>query len=108
LGIIAASYVLREALNVWRRYLVENTCGRLTSDMNLRLIEHMMKVNLQKLSNEKVGSLHARMSRSVDGFIRFLRLSFLDFFPALFTGLIALAAAVGKSPVLGLTMLGVV
>jgi ATP-binding cassette, subfamily B, bacterial len=106
--VIAGAYVVREFLNVWRRYLVENTCGRLTSDMNLRLISHMMKINLQKLSGEKVGTLHARMIRSVDGLIRFIRLSFLDFFPAVFTGVIALIAAISKSPVLGLTMIGVV
>ncbi len=106
--VIAGAYVARELLNVWRRYLVENTCGRLTSDMNLHLIAHVMKINLQKLSGEKVGTLHARMIRSVDGLIRFVRLSFLDFFPALFTGGIALIAAISKSPMLGLTMIGVI
>jgi ATP-binding cassette, subfamily B, bacterial len=108
LGLIAGTYVLRESLNVWRRYLVDGACARLTSAMNLRLVAHMMRVNLDKLSSEKVGTLHARTTRSVDGLIRFVRLSFLDFLPALFTGTIALATAISKSPLLGLTMIGVV
>ena len=44
----------------------------------------------------------------MDGFVRFLRVGFLDFFPALLTGAFALAAAVGKQPLLGLIMLGVI
>src|SRR5262245_29122535 len=33
LGLIASAYVLREALNVVRRYLVESTCTRINRDM---------------------------------------------------------------------------
>ena len=57
---------------------------------------------------EKVGALHGRMLRSVSGLVRFLRLSFLDFFPAILTGLFALLAVVSKQPRLGLIMAGVV
>jgi Amt family ammonium transporter len=48
-----------------------------------------MKVELGTLTHEKVGALNGRISRSVTGFVRFLRLSFLDFFPALITGTFA-------------------
>src|SRR5205085_11905924 len=44
----------------------------------------------------------------VDGFVRFLRVGFLDFFPALLTGVFALLAAISKQPWLGLVMVGVV
>jgi ATP-binding cassette subfamily B protein len=108
LGLIALAYVLREGLNVLRRSLVQNTVARVNRDMSLRLISHLLKADLGKLSQDKVGALHGRIVRSVDGFVRFLRMSFLDFFPALFTGLFALAAAVTKHPYLGLVMLGVV
>jgi ATP-binding cassette subfamily B protein len=55
-----------------------------------------------------VGTLHGRIFRSVDGFIRFLQLNFLDFLPALFTGAFALAVTMGKQPLVGLAMLGVI
>jgi ATP-binding cassette subfamily B protein len=108
LGLIAAAYVLREGLNVLRRYLVENTCTRINRDMSVRLVAHLMKVRLARLSQDKVGTLHGRIFRSVDGLVRFLRLSFLDFFPAVLTGLFALITSITKQPLLGLIMLGVI
>ena len=91
-----------------RRYLVENTCTRLNCNMSVKLVAHLMKGNLAMLNQERVGALHGRILRSVDGFVRFLRVSFLDFFPALLTGTFALATAVGKQPLLGLIMVGVI
>jgi ATP-binding cassette subfamily B protein len=108
LGLIAAAYVLREGLNVLRRYLVQNTCARINRDMSIRLVSHLMRVEIGKLAHDKVGALHGRIFRSVDGFVRFLRMSFLDFFPAVITGLFALVAAVTKQPILGAIMLGVI
>ncbi len=108
LGLIAVLYVVREALNILRRYLVENTCTRVNRDVSVKLVAHLMKVDLSTFSQEKVGALHGRILRSVDGFVRFLRIGFLDFFPAVMTGAFALIAAITKAPFLGLIMLGVV
>jgi ATP-binding cassette subfamily B protein len=105
---VGFAYLLREALNVARRYLVENSCTRINRDMSVRVVNHLMKIDMARLSKEKVGSLHGRIYRSVEGFVRFLRLSFLDFAPALLTGLFALIAAVNKQPLLGIIMIGVV
>jgi ATP-binding cassette subfamily B protein len=108
LGLIAGAYVLREALHVLRRYLVEYACTRINRDMAVRLVAHLMRADLNTLSRDKVGALHGRIFRSVDGLVRFLRLSFLEFFPAILSGAFALAAAVAKQPVLGLVMLGII
>jgi ATP-binding cassette subfamily B protein len=105
---IGAAFLLREGLNVLRRYLVENTCTRINRDMNVKLVAHLMKANLGTLNQEKIGALHGRIFRSVDGLIRFVRISFLDFFPALFTGALALTMAVYKQPVVGVIMVGVI
>src|SRR5207249_4813209 len=93
---------------VLRRYLVENTCTRINRDMSLQLVAHVMKVDLGTLSRERIGALHGRIFRSVDGLVRLLRMSFLDFLPMLLSGLFALVAAVAKQPMLGLVMLGVI
>jgi ATP-binding cassette subfamily B protein len=106
--LIGAVYFIREALNVVRRYFVENTCTRIDRDMSVRVVSHLLKVNLGHLTHEKVGALHGRISRSVEGFVRFLRLFFLDFFPAITTGIFALAAALTKEPWLGVVMVGVI
>jgi ATP-binding cassette subfamily B protein len=108
LVVISGVYLTREAIHVVRRYLVENSCTRVERDMTVRLVGHLLKVDLASLTHDKVGSLHGRLTRSVDGFVRFLRLFFLDFFPAILTGLFALAATVLKEPRLGVVMLGVI
>jgi ATP-binding cassette subfamily B protein len=108
LAVISAVYLGREVLNVVRRYLVENTCTRVDRDMTVRVIKHLLRVDLAQFTHEKVGALHGRLSRSVDGFVRFLRLFFLDFFPSILTGVFALVATVSKEPWLGLAMVGVI
>jgi ATP-binding cassette subfamily B protein len=108
LGLIALAYVLREACNVLRRYWVQNAISRVNRDMSCRLVSHLMRSNLNVLAHDKLGALHGRIFRSVDGFVRFLRVGFLDFLPALLTGGFALVAAVSKQPILGLIMVGVI
>jgi len=108
LGLIGGAYLLREILNVLRRYLVTNACTRINRDMSLELMAHMMSVSLATLQRDKVGTLHGRILRSVDGLVRFLRLNFMEFIPALFTGVFALVATIVKEPTLGLVMVGVV
>ena len=108
LGLIGLAYLVRESMNVLRRYLVENTCTRINKDMCVRLVAHLMKVDLSILAQDQVGALYGRITRSADGFVRFLRISFLDFVPALFTGGFALAAALSKQPWVALAMVGVV
>ncbi len=108
LVLIGVAYLVREGLQVLRRYLVENTCTRIDREMTVKLVGHLLKVDLSNFSREKVGALHGRISRSVDGVVRFLRLGFLSFFPAVATGAMALTAAVTKEAWIGLVMVGVI
>jgi ATP-binding cassette subfamily B protein len=108
LALVAGAYLLREGLQVARRYLVENSCTRIEKVMTVKLVAHLMKTDLGTLAQEKVGTLHGRISRSVVAFVRFLRLGFLDLFPALMSGAFALLAVLGKQPWLGLAMTGII
>jgi ATP-binding cassette subfamily B protein len=108
LGGLVGSYVVREALNVLKRYLVEDTCLRIDKEMRLQLLSHLMTVDLETLGRERVGALHGRIGRSVGGFLRFIRIWFLDFFPAILSGTLALATALSRQPWIGLAMTGVV
>jgi ATP-binding cassette, subfamily B, bacterial len=107
LALLAGTYLLREGLHVLRRLFAENACTAVERDMTVRLIDHLMKVDLATLNEEKIGALHGRIQRSVVGFVRFLRLGVLEFLPALTTGAIALTVTITKEPVLGLVMIGV-
>jgi ATP-binding cassette subfamily B protein len=108
LAFIGLAYLVREGLQVLRRYLVENTCTRIDREMTVKLVGHLLKADLTNFSRERLGALHGRISRSVEGLVRFLRLGFLSFFPALATGAMALIATTSKQPWIGLVMLGVI
>jgi ATP-binding cassette subfamily B protein len=108
LGLIAGVVLLRELLNLVRRFLVENTCTRIDKYLSVKVVSHLMQADLAALTHEKLGALHGRIFRSVDGFMRLLRLAFLDFFPAVLTGVLALVAVLTKQPWLALVMVGVI
>ncbi len=108
LGLIGFAYLVRETMNVLRRYVVEEMCTRIDKEMNVRVVSHLMKVDLARLEQDQVGALYGRLTRSVDGLVRFLRIGFLDFVPALFTGLFALWATLAKQPRMALVMTGVI
>jgi len=108
LAIMGAAYLIREVTNVLRRYLVENVCTRIDRDMCVRLVAHLMKADLSVLAQQQVGALHGRIARSVEGVVRFFRISFLDFIPALISGSFALTAALTRQPKVALAMAGVI
>jgi ATP-binding cassette subfamily B protein len=108
LVMIGVLVIIRELLQVLRRYLVENACTRIERHMSVRVVSHLMQTDLSELSHEKIGTLHGKIFRSIGGYMRLLRLSFLEFFPAIVLGLFAVATAVWKEPLLGLVMIGVI
>src|SRR4051794_37796194 len=83
LTLIGVAYLLREALQVARRYLVEDMSTRLEQHLFLTLVSHLLRADLASLSREKIGALHGRIARNVAGSVKFLRVGFLDFLPAL-------------------------
>ena len=95
-------------MNVLRRFLVEDTCTRIDRDMYVRVVSHLLKVDLGVLAQDQVGALYGRITRGVDGLVRFLRVGFLDFVPALFMGTFALTATLVKQPRIALAMAGVI
>jgi ATP-binding cassette subfamily B protein len=108
LGVIGGAYLVREVMNVLRRFLVEDTCTRIDRDMSVRVVSHLLTVDLSVLAQDQVGALYGRITRGVDGMVRFLRVGFLDFVPALLMGAFALAATLAKQPKIALAMVGVI
>lgn len=108
LGTIAALYILREFVNVLRRYLIEGACTRLEQLMSVRVIGHLMKADLAAFSRDMIGTLQGRITRATVAFVRFIRLALLDFLPPLVTGAFALVAVLTKQPFLAVIMAGVI
>ncbi len=108
LTLIGGAYLLREAIQVARRFLVEYTCTHLEKHLLVRLVSHLLMADLSALSKEKIGTLHGRILRNIAGSVRFLRVSCLDFLPALVSGTFALTAVFVKGPWVGLLLVGVI
>jgi ATP-binding cassette subfamily B protein len=108
LGLLGGAYILKESLQVVRRYLVQGTASAIEQEMTVRLVSHLLKVDLAALSRDRVGALSGRISRSVEGFVKFLKISFTDFVPAILTAAFALAAGLWAEPRVGLVMAAVI
>ncbi len=108
LALLAGAYIFKESLNFLRRWIVNRTTARIERNMTVKLVSHLLKVDLGALARERIGALHGRISRSVEGFVKFLRVSFSDFVPAVLTALFALGAALQQEWRVGLVMLCVV
>jgi ATP-binding cassette subfamily B protein len=108
LALIGMAYALRELMQIGRRYLVEDSSTRLEKRLLVLLVTRLLMADLSRLSQEKVGALHGRILRNVQGSIRFLRVGFLDSLPALVLGTLALGIVTAKQPWLGLVMAGVI
>lgn len=108
LTVLAVAYIIKESLNLLRRWIVTRTTTGIERNMTVRLVGHLLKVDLGALARERIGALHGRISRSVEGFVKFLRVSFSDFVPAVLTAAFALGAAIQQEWRVGLVMLCVV
>ena len=108
LGVLAGAYVFKETLNLLRRRIVSQTTTRIERDMTVRLVGHLLKVDLGALAKERVGALSGRISRSVEGYVKFLKVSFTDAIPAVLTALFALAAGFWSEWRVGCIMAAVV
>ena len=101
-------YVLKESFQLLRRWLTTRTNARIESEMTTRLVGHLLRIDLGALAADRIGALHGRISRSVEGFVKFLKVAFADFIPAIATALYALYTGLRTDWRVGLVMLGVV
>lgn len=101
-------YLAREALQIVRKMLVEQTCTTLARDATVKAVSRLLVLDLWLLMSERAGTLNGRLARCVEGLVRLLRLSFLEFLPAAFGAAFALATALQHEFWLGLLMAGVV
>lgn len=108
LALLGGLYILKESLQLLRRWLVTRTTAQIESGMTVRLVGHLLRIDLGAMAAERIGSLHGRISRSVEGFVKFLKVGFADFIPAVATASWALYTGLQQDWRVGLIMLGVV
>ncbi len=106
--LLLAIYLVREALQVVRKYKVEETTTGIELQVKMQLVSRQYQADLATLATQRDGTINGRITRSVEGLIRLIKLSFLDFLPAVLTAAFALIAAFSRQPWLAVAMAGVI
>ena len=106
--LIIGIILVREALTVVRKYLVENIATQTEKKQTVRVVGHLLEADIAHITREQIGSLHGRTFRSIQGLVRIIKLGFLDFFPVFFTAIAAIFIALYQKPVLATVMILVV
>lgn len=106
--LIIVIIVIREALTVIRKYLVENIAAQTEKKQTVAVIDHLLKTDISIINQQQIGSLHGKIFRSIQGLIKIIKLGFLDFFPVFFSGLAAIAIALLQKPLLASVMILVI
>lgn len=97
--VLASVIAVKEGLQVVRKYLVENTCTRIEKQSSLALIGHILKLDMEGIySDVKSGALSGRIHRSIEGILKLLKSSFLDFIPTALTVLCSFVIILFKNP----------
>lgn len=101
--------VSNEIIKVVRRLIVEDTstsCEKLARE---RAIYSIMHAPLNYFKSNMTGNIHGKLNKSLDGLIKLIKLLFMDFAPAIFSGIAAIAVIFSKLPLgLALSMLLVI
>lgn len=101
--------LIREALTVIRKYLVENIATQTDKDISLQVIERLLKTDIQGfLYKQQIGSLHGRIFRSMQGLVKIIKLTFLDFTPIFFSAIAAIFIALYQKPIIATVMILVI
>ncbi len=92
--------VSNEIIKVIRRVIVEDTCTRCEKDARVNAINSLLHAPLNFFKENMSGNIHGRLNRSLEGTIRLLKLLFMDFAPAIFSGIAAIVVIFSKLPLL--------
>ncbi|MEO6508505.1 MAG: ABC transporter ATP-binding protein [Patescibacteria group bacterium] len=107
--LIVVIILIREALTVYRKYLVENIATQTDKEQTVRVIERLLKTNIKDfLYKQQIGSLHGRIFRSMQGLIQVIKLVFLNFAPIFFTAVAAVVIALYQRPFIAAVMILVI
>jgi ATP-binding cassette, subfamily B, bacterial len=108
IGIIVLIIVVREGLTIVRKLLIENVATQTDKKQTVFVIEHLLKADIAYLNQTQIGALHGRILRSLQGLIRIIKLSFLEFLPTFFTALAAIIIAFYQKPLMASVMILVI
>lgn len=109
LAVILVVNVVNELIKILRRIMVEDTATKTEKKARGIVISSLLKAPLSFFKENMTGNIHGRLNRCLEGTVRLEKLVFMDFAPAVFNSIAAVAVIFTTLPViLALPMLGVI
>ena len=95
---ILAANVFNELIKVARRLMVEDVATKTEKEARQRAAGALLLAPLSYFRSHTTGNIHDRLNRSLEGTVKLTRLMFMDFAPALTTGLAAMVTIFLRLP----------
>ncbi len=90
--------VANEILKIIRRLLVEDTSTSYEKTARSKAISALLHAPLDFFRKNMVGNIHGRLNRSLEGVVKLIKLLFMDFAPAVFSGIAAVIVIFSQLP----------
>ncbi len=90
--------VANEVIKVVRRLIVEDTATQAEKNARQKATLSLLLAPLSYFRSHMTGNIHGRLNRSLEGTVKLIKLMFMDFAPAVTTGLAAVVTIFAQLP----------
>lgn len=90
--------VVNEVIKVARRLIVEDTATQAEKNARQKAADALLMAPLSYFRGHMTGNIHGRLNRSLEGTVKLIKLMFMDFAPAVTTGLAAIVTIFLRLP----------
>ena len=97
LGILVVN-VVNEVVKVIRRLIVEDTATQVEKTARQKAAQSLLLAPLSYFRQHMTGNIHGRLNRSLEGTVKLIKLVFMDFAPAVATGIAAIVMIFTQLP----------
>ena len=98
--VILVVNVVNEVIKVVRRLIVESIATKVELRARTKASESLLMAPLSYFRKHMTGNIHGRLNRSIEGVTKLVKLIFMDFAPAVATGIAAIVVIFNQLPVL--------
>lgn len=90
--------VVNEIIKVVRRLIVEDAATQAEKNARQQAANSLLQAPLSYFRGHMTGNIHGRLNRSLEGTVKLIKLLFMDFAPAVSTGLAAIVTIFWQLP----------
>lgn len=96
--LILAANVVNEVIKVVRRLMVEDTATYIEKCARQKATDALLRAPLSYFRSHMTGNIHGRLNRNLEGTSKLIKLIFMDFAPAVASGIAAVVVIFAKLP----------